>query len=177
MLESSIVSSTRISMYLKCFFQYIHDNHVFRSNSLQTVGKDLKNFLVLVWLVWVAFSLVYHQKIRKSKNDVNDFSKKNVFFFYWSVVYEAEMSDTDLCTHCGVIEDIPHYFLRCKKYISQRRTLYETYRKILSKHQLFHIPTLFSAKTILTADIFPVKDVDEALLATYTFIKATNRRL
>ena len=94
-------------------------------------------------------------------------------------LFEAKMTGSPLCDHCGVIEDIPHYLLRCKKYLNQRRTLYSTYRQIFTNNSVLYInpPTIYSAKSILTADIFPKDDKLTALKATWTFIKATRRHL
>ena len=40
------------------------------------------------------------------------------------------LSDSDLCTTCNVIEDVPHYLTACRKYIWSRRKLMTNLAKI-----------------------------------------------
>ena len=34
-----------------------------------------------------------------------------------------QMADSDLCTTCNVIEDVPHFLMECRKYVWSRRKL------------------------------------------------------
>ena len=77
------------------------------------------------------------------------------------------------CFNCQEFEDVNHYLLECKNYITQRQLLFTTFNNIFKYKYPYH----YTIKNILTADIFPQKQQKAALKATYKYITSTRRSI
>ena len=83
--------------------------------------------------------------------------------------YMIGLSNTPYCQECNEFEDVNHFLIKCRKYTTQRQSLYTKFNNIFGYEYPYH----YTSKNILTANIFPTDDVDKALQATYDYIIST----
>ena len=81
------------------------------------------------------------------------------------------LSNTPYCQECNEFEDVNHFLLKCRKYTTQRHSLYTKFNNIFGYEYPYH----YTSKNILTANIFSNDDVDKALQATYDYIISTRQ--
>ena len=81
-----------------------------------------------------------------------------------SYLFRFNLSDTDLCSFCNVIEDIEHYLLRCYKYSASR---------MLLEHDVYRAGGEMSLSCLLGGDSVGKKQL-KILKATVNYIKNTS---